>query len=136
MLKHSFLAVLIAALLISVTACNDRTSSSSTNNDSRPNDAMRQVEAAFESLDAEKLKGVYEADTWNSDGEDMRKEFSEMKEKGEKVEISWTDSDVTVDGDTAKVKTKMTITNRDGKVEDETETFSFKKTAAGWKCTG
>jgi ketosteroid isomerase-like protein len=129
MLKNSFFAALVAALVMSVAACGDK-------GDSKPNDAMKKVEAAFESLDAAKLEAVYDADTWKSKGEGMTKEFKEMKENGMKVELTWTESDVVVSGDTATVKTKMTITDKDGKAEDEAETFSFRKTAAGWKCTG
>lgn len=129
MLKNSFFAALIAVLVISVAACGDTA-------DSKPNDAMKKVEAAFESLDPAKLEEAFDADTWKSKGDSMTKEFKEMKENGMKVDLTWTDSDVVVSGDTATVKTKMTITDKDGKAEDETETFSFKKTAAGWKCTG
>jgi ketosteroid isomerase-like protein len=134
MLKNGFIAGLLVALSIALTACNNMSNDAKT--DSRPNDAMKKVESAFESLDAAKMEEVYEADAWKSDGEGIKKEFKEMKENGQKVEITWTESDVKVDGDTAKVTAKMTITDKDGKAEDESETFDFKKTAAGWKCTG
>jgi hypothetical protein len=129
MLKNGFFAALLVALLLSVAACNDA-------KDSTPDDAMKKVEAAFESLDPAKLEEAYDADTWKSKGESMKKEFKEMKENGMKVALTWAETDMVVSGDTATVKTKMTITDKDGKAEDESETFSFKKTAAGWKCTG
>jgi hypothetical protein len=129
MLKNSFFAALVAALVMSVAACGDSA-------DSKPNDAMKKVEAAFESLDPAKLEAVYDADTWKSKGASMTEDFKKMKENGEKVDLTWTESDVVVSGDTATVKTKMTITDKDGKAEDEAETFSFRKTDAGWKCTG
>jgi hypothetical protein len=128
MLKNSFLVALVAALVMSVAACGG--------GDSSPEAAMKNVKAAFESLDPAKLEAAYDADTWKSKGASMTEDFKKMKENGEKVTLTWADTDVVVSGDTATVKTKMTITDKDGKAIDETETFSFKKTSAGWKCTG
>jgi hypothetical protein len=128
MLKNGFLAALIAALVMSVAACGG--------GDSNPDAAMKKLKSAYESLDAAKLEECYDADTWKSKGESMKQEFKEMKENGVSVTLMWAVTDMVVSGDTATVKTKMTVKDKNGKAEDETETFNFKKTAAGWKCTG
>jgi ketosteroid isomerase-like protein len=127
MLKNSFVAALLAALVISLSACGG--------GDSTPDAAMKKVADAWQSMDPAKLEACYDADTWKAKGESMKKEMKEMKEAGMSVTITWSEADITVSGDTATVKAKMKIKDKDGKEEDETETVDFKKTADGWKCT-
>ncbi|MBK8207330.1 MAG: nuclear transport factor 2 family protein [Planctomycetes bacterium] len=141
---------LTMCMLLALAACgggNNGSSSSSGGGGgsgpdfSTPKGTMTEVAAAFAANDIDRLMACYDKDFLAKKREDgkteeekMRAEFKEIADDGMKIAISFEDADIKIEGDKASVKTKMKITMKDGKTEDEGEGFELVKKGDVWKC--
>ncbi|MCC6463847.1 MAG: DUF4878 domain-containing protein [Planctomycetes bacterium] len=139
------LSVLALVMVLAVAACggsNDSNGSSSSSGGSAapagpdystPAATMKAIAEAFATLDVDKMKACY----GKAAGEDRLKkiesEMKQIKEDGMKFELTFKDEDIQVEGDKAKVKARLKITTKDGKTEDESETFELVKEDGLWK---
>lgn len=122
------LSVTVLALMLFAVACGGGSKDT-------PNAAMEKMKDAFASLDAAKFEPLYTSEAWKSNGEKMKKELEGMKKDGVTVALSWTEADIKMDGEKASVKAKMRIKTKDGKEEDESETFELANTGGKWLFT-
>ncbi len=148
MLKKFTLAALLMAVTVLAVACGKDDSSSSGGAGSTggtsggggapsgpdlstPQGALKALQEAFASMDPAKFEACYTAEVWK-EGK-MQKEIDEMKKDGMSISISWTDADITVEGDKAVVATKMKFKTKDGKEEEESEKFRMVKADGKWR---
>lgn len=137
MLKKSTLAALLMALTVFATSCGKDEpaagggggAAASGPDLSTPQGAMKELQAAFASMDTAKLAALYTAEAWNK----HQKEFEQMKADGVGVTITFTDADITVEGEKAVAATKMKFKMKDGKEEEESEKFRLVKVDGKWK---
>ena len=140
MLKKSTLAALLIALSVVLTACGKDEpaaggggAAASGPDLSTPQGALKELQAAFASMDPAKFEAIYTAEAWKEKDGKMKKEIEETKADGMSISISWTDSEIKVEGDKAEVKAKMKFKTKDGKEEEEGETFRMVKVDGKWK---
>ncbi len=141
---------LAVCMLLALAACGGGNNSSSSGGGggsgsgpdfSTPKGTMTELAAGFAAGDSDRIVACYDKDylaTKRDDGktneERMRAEFKELADDGAKLTIKFEDADITIDGDKAKVKTKLTFTKKDGTTEEEGEGFELVKKGDTWKC--
>lgn len=100
---------------------------------STPQGAMKALAEAFASLDPAKFEPIYSKEAWKEGSESMKKELAKMKEDFQGVSLQWNEADIKVEGDNASVKGKLIFKMKDGKEEDDGETFRMVKEDGKWK---
>lgn len=145
MLKKSALAALLVSLTVFTAACGKSDSGGSSGGGgpaapsgpdmSTPQGALKELQAAFASMDPAKFEPIYTAEAWKEKDGKMKREIEEMKTEGMSMSITWTDADIKVEGDKATVTTKLKFTMKDGKEKEENEKFSMVKVDGKWKFT-
>lgn len=140
MLKKSTLAALLMALTVFATSCGKDEpaaggggAAASGPDMSTPQGALKELQAAFASMDPAKFEAIYTAEAWKEKDGKMKKEIEEMKADGMSMSITWTDADIKVEGDKATVTTKLKFKMKDGKEEEESEKFPMVKVDGKWK---
>lgn len=138
-------------LLLALAACGGGNNSSSSSSGgggggsgadfSTPKGTMTELAAGFAANDIDRILACYDKDhlakkrdDGKTEEEKLRAEFKEIVDEGSKISIKFEDADIKVDGDTAKVMTKMTFTSKDEKAEEEGEGFELVKKGDTWKC--
>ncbi|MCC6741726.1 MAG: nuclear transport factor 2 family protein [Planctomycetia bacterium] len=147
MLRKSSLAAALFAFAVAFTACGKSESGGGSSSGgsgsgapsgpdmSTPQASLKLLNEAFTSMDPAKFEAIYTAEAWKEKDGKMQKEIDEMKKDGMSISITWTDADIKVEGDKASVRTKMKFKTKDGKEEEEGETFPMVKVEGKWKFT-
>lgn len=147
MLRRSSLAAALFAFAVGIAACGKSESGGGSSSGgsgsgapsgpdmSTPQASLKLLNEAFTSMDPAKFEAIYTAEAWKEKDGKMQKEIDEMKKDGMSISITWTDADIKVEGDKASVRTKMKFKTKDGKEEEEGETFPMVKVEGKWKFT-
>lgn len=142
------LAAVLVAFAIALTACGKSESGGGSSSGgssgssapsgpdmSTPQASLKLLNEAFSSMDPARFEAIYTAEAWKEKDGKMKKEIEEMKTEGMSMSITWTDADIKVEGDKASVRTKLKIKTKDGKEEEEGETFPMVKVDGKWRFT-
>lgn len=151
-MKTTILAATLMLCLLALAACgggNNASSSSSSSSSSGDSDkpsgpdlstpagAVKAVAAAFASGDFAKFDPLWSKTMTQEKKDKMKKEYGEIMTAGGSFKVEYAEADIVIEGDTAKVKSKLFIKpGKDEKTEEENETLDFVKEDGKWMYTG
>jgi hypothetical protein len=102
-----------------------------------PAGAAKAVADAFASGDFAKFDPLWAKSATQEKKDKMKKEYGEIIAAGGPFKVEFKDADIVIEGDKAKVKSKLFIKpGKDDKAEEENETLDFVKEDGKWKYEG